>query len=169
LHFVAHGAKGLVVVLRLLRRIRRGGEGAGIHRQQEQYKWCDSNGAPHFWPPAARVSCAGGGRIGGRSVDACFFCTSSSEVRIAGEAAETGTEPDSAPQYPLKTSGVSPVATILVSAASGVPTMSTPRTSSSGRPSGKTLYTTSGKTWKACGCPRPVKVNPPAMSSISRP
>ena len=38
------------------------------------------------------------------------------------------------------------VATIFVNAASGVPTISTPRTSSSGRPSANTLYTTSGST-----------------------
>jgi hypothetical protein len=36
--------------------------------------------------------------MGGRSVEVSFFCTSSSEVKIAGEAADTGTEPDSAPQ-----------------------------------------------------------------------
>jgi len=64
-----------------------------------------------------------------------FFCTSSSDVRIAGDAAATGTEPDSAPQYPLNTSCLSPVATIFVKAASGVPTMSTPRTNFIGRPS----------------------------------
>jgi hypothetical protein len=44
------------------------------------------------------TSCAGGGKIGGRSVELSFFCTSSSEVKIAGDAAETGTDPDSAPQ-----------------------------------------------------------------------
>ncbi len=36
--------------------------------------------------------------MGGRSEDVAFFCTSSSDVRIAGAEAETGTEPDSAPQ-----------------------------------------------------------------------
>ena len=51
---------------------------------------------------------------------------------MAGADAETGTEPDSAPQYPLKVSIVSPVATIFVSETRGVPTMSTPRTSSIG-------------------------------------
>jgi hypothetical protein len=40
----------------------------------------------------------GGGRIGGLSVEVSFFCTSSSEIRIAGATAATGIEPDSAPQ-----------------------------------------------------------------------
>jgi hypothetical protein len=84
-------------------------------------------------------SCPGGGRMGGLSVDVSFFWTSISVIKMAGAEAETGTEPDYAPQYPLKVSMVSPVATILVSETSGVPTMSTPRTSSSGRPSGYTL------------------------------
>jgi hypothetical protein len=44
------------------------------------------------------MSCAGAGKIGGRSVELSFFCTSSSDVKIAGDAADTGTEPDSAPQ-----------------------------------------------------------------------
>ena len=63
------------------------------------------------------------------------FWTSISENRMAGAAADTGTLPDSALQMPLKTLVVSPVATISVNTVSGVPTMSTPRTSSSGRPS----------------------------------
>ena len=46
----------------------------------------------------ASGSCAGGGSIGGLSVDVSFFCTSSSEIKIAGAAAATGTDPDSAPQ-----------------------------------------------------------------------
>jgi len=54
----------------------------------------------------------------------------------AGEIAATGTLPDSAPQIPLKISLLSEVATILPKLASGVPTMLTPRISSSGRPSG---------------------------------
>ena len=49
--------------------------------------------------------------------------------------AESGTVPDSAPHSPLNTSLVSPVARMRFMAASGVPTMLTPRTSSSGRPS----------------------------------
>ncbi len=48
--------------------------------------------------PCACRSCAGGGKMGGRSVEVCFFCTSISEISSAGAAAATGTEPDSAPQ-----------------------------------------------------------------------
>jgi hypothetical protein len=65
-------------------------------------------------------------RGNGRSIRGCLLLYFQPEVRIAGADAETGTEPDSAPQYPLKTSGVSPVATIFVNDAKGVPTMSTP-------------------------------------------
>ena len=54
---------------------------------------------------------------------------------MAGATALTGTVPDSAPHSPLKTSLLSPVARMRFIAASGVPTMLTPRTSSSGRPS----------------------------------
>lgn len=54
---------------------------------------------------------------------------------MLGETAETGTHPDSAPQVPLKTASSSPVQMIWEKQESGVPTMSTPRTSSSGRPS----------------------------------
>ena len=36
------------------------------------------------------MSCAGAGKIGGRSVELSFFCTSSSDVKIAGDAADTG-------------------------------------------------------------------------------
>jgi hypothetical protein len=50
--------------------------------------------------------------------------------------AETGTFPDSAPQIPLNTARFSEVARMLAKLASGVPTMLTPRISSSGRPSG---------------------------------
>ncbi len=59
--------------------------------------------------------------MGGRSVEVCFFCTSISEISMAGAAAATGTEPDSAPQYPLNTSIWSPVAMILVSETRAVP------------------------------------------------
>src|ERR1700735_81713 len=88
----------------------------------------------------------GGGRIGGRSVPRRRFCTSISENSMAGAAAATGICPDSAPHIPLKTCIVSPVTIILFRESSGVPTMSTPRTSSSGRPSAYTRYTITGST-----------------------
>ena len=84
---------------------------------------------------------------------------------MAGATALTGTVPDSAPHSPLKTSLLSPVARMRFMAASGVPTMLTPRTSSSGRPSTYTRYTTSGMTWKACGELRVVTAKPEEMSS----
>src|SRR5229473_8402260 len=86
----------------------------------------------------------GNGSSGGRSCDFCFFWISISDTSNAGDTAETGTLPDSAPQYPLKTSGRSEVAMILLKLASGVPTISAPRTSSSGRPSAYTRYTING-------------------------
>ena len=58
---------------------------------------------------------------------------------------------------------------IRFSAFRGVPMMSTPRTSSSGRPSGYTFHTISGITWKACGMLRMVSVKPPAISSQYNP
>src|SRR5438552_7772303 len=103
----------------------------------------------------------GGGKSGGRSCSCARFCTSISEKSIAGAAAETGTLPLSAPHTPLKTCCWSPVVTILVNAASGVPTISTPRTNSSGFPSAYTLYTSTGSTWNACGNDLVVSVNPP--------
>jgi hypothetical protein len=36
--------------------------------------------------------------MGGRSVEVSFFANSISEIKIPGATAETGTEPDSAPQ-----------------------------------------------------------------------
>jgi hypothetical protein len=75
-----------------------------------------------------------------------------------GLTADTGTSPDSAPHIPLKIPGSSPVATIVSNAAIGVPTMSTPRTSSSGRPSAQMRYTSSGITLNACGPERSVIV-----------
>src|SRR5207248_4564229 len=89
----------------------------------------------HFTPAWLFSRVVGSGSSGGRSFDLAFFSISISETRIAGATAETGTLPDSAPQYPLKTSGLSEVARMLEKLASGVPTMSAPRTSSSGRPS----------------------------------
>ena len=46
----------------------------------------------------------GSGNRGGRSFDLAFFSISIDETRIAGDTADTGTLPDSAPQMPLKTS-----------------------------------------------------------------
>ena len=57
------------------------------------------------------------------------------EQKILGEVAETGTQPLSAPQEPMKVEGVSPPAAMLENIERGVPIRSTPRTSSSGRPS----------------------------------
>ena len=75
------------------------------------------------------------GKIGGRAVPCGWRCVSISLTSMAGATALTGMVPDSAPHSPLKTSLLSPVATMRFMAARGVPTMLTPRTSSSGRPS----------------------------------
>ena len=69
---------------------------------------------------------------------------------MAGAAAATGTEPDSAPHSPLKTSVFCPVRIIRFKAFSGVPMISTPRTSWSGRPSGKTFHTIKGMISNFC-------------------
>ena len=61
--------------------------------------------------------------MGGRVSPYFLFWTSISENSMAGAAADTGTRPDSAPQMPLKTLVVSPVAAISVNTVSGVPTM----------------------------------------------
>ncbi len=73
--------------------------------------------------------------MGSESCDFGFFCTSTSDTSSAGDEAETGTGPLSAPQMPLKVSVRLSVATIFAKAESGVPIRSTPRTSSIGRPS----------------------------------
>jgi len=97
-----------------------------------------------------------------------FFCTSNSEVKIAGEAAETGTDPDSRATVAVKYFVVSPSRRSWSARASGVPTISTPRTFV--RPAVRVnLVDHQGSTWNACGCPRPVNVKPPAMSSINSP
>src|SRR5260370_42174167 len=50
------------------------------------------------WAAATFVcSTPGGGSSGGRSWPCAIFCTSISEKTMAGAAAATGTEPDSAP------------------------------------------------------------------------
>src|SRR6202040_3787386 len=112
-----------------------------------------------------RYSLVFSGRLnkGGRSSEWSFFWISMSETSKAGETADTGTLPDSAPQYPLKTSSLSDVATILEKLDSGVPTISTPRTNSSGRPSAYTRYTITGITLNACSPARCVVVNPPVI------
>ena len=76
--------------------------------------------------------------MGNVSCDWAFFWTSTSLTSRDGDDAETGTLPLSAPHRPLKTSTTSLAARILANAASGVPIKSTPRTSSSGRPSAYT-------------------------------
>src|ERR1700756_1086587 len=91
-------------------------------------------------------SSVGAGRVGGRLSEWARFCPWISENSIAGPAAATGTCPDSAPQTPLNTSVVSPVTTMRFMAESGVPTISMPRTSSSGRPSAYTRHTSTGRT-----------------------
>ena len=93
-HFVTHGLESVVIILLGLGARRHSATNHG----KKQTCACNPQKVPHCWPPALTTSCAGGGRMGGRSVELSFFCTSSSEVKIAGEAAETGTEPDSAPQ-----------------------------------------------------------------------
>ena len=77
----------------------------------------------------------GGGSIGGLSCPLRRFSTSISVTRRLGETAETGHQPDSAPHVPLNTSVSSAALMILLKLVSGVPTMSTPRTISSGVPS----------------------------------
>src|SRR5437016_13487390 len=81
---------------------------------------------------------SGGGRIGKRSCDLSFFCTSISRTSKLGLDALTGTQPDSAPQTPLNVSGLSLAARIRSNVASGVPMRSTPRTNSSDLPSAYT-------------------------------
>src|SRR2546430_17372033 len=93
-HLIAHGLQRVVVVLRNLRPRGR----TGPHRNQDQNQCSYSLCSPHCMPPVLIASCAGGGRIGGRSVELAFFLTSNSEAKIAGDAAATGTDPDSAPQ-----------------------------------------------------------------------
>ena len=139
--FVVHGAQHRIGRRRLRARATSDGQPAARRRASTR-------------PSLRRLLClpcrSARGSSGGRSFDLAFFSISISETRIAGETADTGTLPDSAPQYPLNTSGLSPVARILAKLASGVPTMSAPRTSSSGRPSGYTRYTITGITLKAC-------------------
>ncbi len=85
------------------------------------------------------------------SCDFGFFWTSTSDTSSAGDEADTGTGPLSAPQMPLNVWVLLSLATILPNAESGVPIRSTPRTSSIGRPSAYTRYTTMGVTLNAFG------------------
>src|SRR5580704_574463 len=97
---------------------------------------CNAASVLHCASFAEPVDAAPGmGRMGGRCVPCCWRCVSISLTSMAGATALTGTVPDSAPHSPLKTSGLSLVAMMRFMAARGVPTMLTPRTSSSGRPS----------------------------------
>ncbi len=104
LQLVAHGLKRFVVVSgrdgsRLRRRsLRPWLRGSQRHSERHKQQQGQHRNFFHCASPFASESCPGGGRIGGRSVDVSFFCTSISEIRIAGATAETGTEPDSAPQ-----------------------------------------------------------------------
>src|ERR1700722_8050739 len=90
----------------------------------------------HYRPPFIAAESTGGGQtIGGRDVPCACRCVSIALTSIAGATALTGTVPLSAPHSPLKMSWWSLVTRMLFSAACGVPTMLTPRTNSSGRPS----------------------------------
>ena len=125
---------------RVLRRLRDGALGNEMDRIAAHFfdLGYDPASAKIYISRLAKFSefaARGAGRIGGRSCDLVFFCTSICEIRIPGPLAETGTKPDSAPQTPLKTAFSSSAATILLKAASGVPTRFTPRTNCS-RPSG---------------------------------
>ncbi len=93
-----------------------------------------NDGCLHFALPAWPSS-VGGGTMGGRAVPCAWRWVSMLETSMAGATALTGILPLSAPQMPLKMSCLSPVARMLFSAACGVPTIETPRTSSSGLPS----------------------------------
>src|SRR6202044_665706 len=64
-----------------------GGRGGG--RQRAGREQCNCCEGPHWACPFACGSCAGGGRIGGLSVEVSFFCTSISEIKMAGATAET--------------------------------------------------------------------------------
>src|ERR1700680_4016033 len=79
--------------------------------------------------PVAGGAGGGGGGIGGRAVPCDWRWVSISLTSMAGATALTGIWPDSAPQMPLKTSCRLLVATMRASAACGVPTLLTDRTS----------------------------------------
>src|ERR1039458_3479605 len=118
-HLIAHGLHHDIVLG--MQACHAGGRG------EQQGESGDSHG---YFPPSN-----GAGRMGMRSCDLAFFWTSICVTKMAGEAAETGTPPDSAPQTPLNPATFLSAATILLKVVSGVPIRSAPRTSSS-RPSG---------------------------------
>src|SRR5205807_4852801 len=83
-----------------------GGRGGGLGGKQQgggsggsdEHGGRDEKPAAH-WPPRRVFSMVvGSGRSGGRSLALAFFSISISETRMAGATAETGTDPDSAPQ-----------------------------------------------------------------------
>jgi len=76
---------------------------------------------------------------------------------MAGEMADTGTLPDSAPQYPLNTSGVSEVASIFESWRAACPQY-LPRESTHPAAVGIDAIDTKGTTVNACSPRRPVVV-----------
>src|SRR5262249_55440366 len=87
----------------------RGARGRGARDQRtDQEERARHGSLPYF----SSSDAVGGGRIGGRSCDFCFFWISISVVSTLGATALTGTHPDSAPHTPSKTSGVSLVAMI---------------------------------------------------------
>src|SRR3954451_15722186 len=63
------------------------------HRTRNHQK---TNDPLHSAPPSELLP--GGGKSGGRSLPLSFFWISISETSSAGDTAETGTLPDSAPQ-----------------------------------------------------------------------
>ena len=97
---VVHGVESLVFIAGGLLREGSRAMGAGPERRREREngEQADAERFLHGCCPFASGSWAGGGRIGGLSVEVSFLANSISEMRMAGETAETGTEPDSAPQ-----------------------------------------------------------------------
>ena len=96
--FVAHGLHDDPAV----KLVRPRGQANADQRDGRNYAPGDHSAAPPL-SPTPGVSSSGGGRIGVRSWDLLFFCTSICETSTAGDAAATGTPPDSAPQMPLNT------------------------------------------------------------------
>src|SRR6185503_10620832 len=138
IEFVEHGFENGILC-----RVCAGGlRGSGMRRdggegEESRYEKRGDVASEVHWPSfVTGVDGAPGmGRIGGRCVPCCWRWVSISLTSMAGATALTGMVPDSAPHSPLKTSLLSLVARIRFIAARGVPTMLTPRTSSSGRPS----------------------------------
>ena len=95
-------------------------------QQQAQARW---RLAASGQRSALRSAAAGLSRSGGRSFPSIARCNSISCNSVEGATVETATFPLSAPQKPLKMPAVRLVAMILLIELSGVPTISTPRTS----------------------------------------